>query len=288
MKRVLVVAACLSPAAAQAGSTCGSHGGGSSSSSSSSSSSGSSSGGSYSGGSESYSSSEPSAPPCSPADEIHGLRQCSKFGAWHLNLVLPRIFIEMGTNVRQAASGLDATHGEVTHGDESFAYRVVMPARMDETMVTTTLRLGVMNRHGIYGMLEGEIGGIVGGAGASTEMAATGTFGSPQLEQHGGLVVGGYGVAGARAALGRATLAVELAGGVRSRMYSFDSTYHGCETSSSISVSRGVVDARVRGELWSGPWFALGATAGANLVERGDWMMGVYFGLHSRAYAGSR
>jgi hypothetical protein len=284
--KIVIAALCLSSSAAYAGSTCGSHGGGGSSSSgSSNSSSGGSS--SYSGGG-SYTSSEPSAPPCDPSEDIHGIRKCSSFGAWHLNLVLPRIVIELGTNVRQAPSGLDATNGEVTHGDESFAYRVVMPARVDETMVTTTLRLGLINRHGIYGMMEGEIGGIVGGSGASTEMAATGTFGSPQLEQNGGLVVGGYAVAGARAALGRGTLAVELAGGVRARMYNFDSTYHGCETSSSVSVSRGVVDARVRGELWSGPWLAMGATAGANLLARGDWMMGVYFGLHSRAFAGAR
>jgi hypothetical protein len=282
--KILIAALCLSSSAAYAGSTCHGGGGGGSSSSSGSS----SSGGSYSGGdSSSYSSSEPSAPPCDASEDIHGIRKCSKFGAWHLNLVLPRIVIELGTNVRQAPSGLDATNGEVTHGDESFAYRVVMPARMDETMVTTSLRIGLIDRHGIYGMMEGEIGGILGGV-ASMETSAVGTFGSPQLEQHGGLVVGGYAVAGARAALGRGTVAVELAGGVRTRMYNFDSTYHGCETSSTVSVSRGVVDARVRGELWNGPWFALGATAGANLVERGDWMMGVYFGLHSRAYAGAR
>jgi hypothetical protein len=282
--KILIAALCLSSSAAYAGSTCHGGGGGGSSSSSGSS----SSGGSYSGGdSSSYSSSEPTAPPCDASEDIHGIRKCSKFGAWHLNLVLPRIVIELGTNVRQAPSGLDATNGEVTHGDESFAYRVVMPARMDETMVTTSLRIGLIDRHGIYGMMEGEIGGILGGV-ASMETSAVGTFGSPQLEQHGGLVVGGYAVAGARAALGRGTVAVELAGGVRTRMYNFDSTYHGCETSSTVSVSRGVVDARVRGELWNGPWFALGATAGANLVERGDWMMGVYFGLHSRAYAGAR
>jgi hypothetical protein len=282
--KILIAALCLSSSAAYAGSTCHGGGGGGSSSSSGSS----SSGGSYSGGdSSSYSSSEPAAPPCDASEDIHGIRKCSKFGAWHLNLVLPRIVIELGTNVRQAPSGLDATNGEVTHGDESFAYRVVMPARMDETMVTTSLRIGLIDRHGIYGMMEGEIGGILGGV-ASMETSAVGTFGSPQLEQHGGLVVGGYAVAGARAALGRGTVAVELAGGVRTRMYNFDSTYHGCETSSTVSVSRGVVDARVRGELWNGPWFALGATAGANLVERGDWMMGVYFGLHSRAYAGAR
>jgi hypothetical protein len=286
MKIVIAALCLLSSSAAYAGSTCHGGGGGGGGSSGSSSSSSGSSGGNYS-DSGSYSSSEPSAPPCDASEDIHGIRKCSRFGAWHLNLVLPRIFIELGTNVRQAPSGLDATSGEVTHGDESFAYRVVMPARTDETMVTTSLRLGMINRHGIYGMLEGEIGGILGGV-ASMETSAVGTFGSPQLEQHGGLVVGGYGVVGTRAALGRGTVAVELAGGVRSRMYNFDSTYHGCETSSTVSVSRGVVDARVRGELWSGPWFAFGGTAGANLLERGDWMMGVYFGLHSRAFAGAR
>lgn len=85
-------------------------------------------------------------------------------------------------------------------------------------------------------------------------MTATGTFGTPTIEQRGGLVAGAYGVAGLRSVVGAGTLAVELAGGVRSRFYSFESTHHHCETTSSITVTRGVVEARARGELWAGPW----------------------------------
>ncbi|HTL33999.1 MAG TPA: hypothetical protein VL326_12780, partial [Kofleriaceae bacterium] len=157
-----------------------------------------------------------------------------------------------------------------------------------DTAATTTLRLGVIPSHGFYAALEGELGGLTSAASASTEMMSTGTFGGPQLVQQGGLVMGAYGVAGVRGSLGRATLAVEGAGGVRQTRYHFDSTYHACETTSTIADTRAVVEARARAEVWAGPWFTLGATVGANLAERGDWLAGLYLGLHSRAYAGGR
>jgi hypothetical protein len=35
-------------------------------------------------------------------------------------------------------------------------------------------------------------------------------------------------------------------------------------------------------------WFTFGAAVGANVLERGDWLAGLYLGLHSRAYGGTR
>ena len=31
-----------------------------------------------------------------------------------------------------------------------------------------------------------------------------------------------------------------------------------------------------------------GVTVGSNVLDRGDWMAGVYLGAHSRAFAGTR
>jgi hypothetical protein len=222
---------------------------------------------------------------------VHGYRHCTKFGAWGGNLRLPKLFVELGSNMRQFASGLPQQQGQVTHGLESFSYRVVMPQSQGapiDTAMTTTLRIGVIPAHGFYTAIESELGGLTSPASASTEMMSTGTYGGPQLAQQGGVVIGAYGVAGVRGTLGRATLAVEGAGGVRSTRYHFDSTYHACESTSTIAVTRGVVEARARAEVWAGPWFTFGATVGANLAERGDWLAGLYLGLHSRAFAGGR
>lgn len=55
-----------------------------------------------------------------------------------------------------------------------------------------------------------------------------------------------------------------------------------------ISQTRGIVEARARGELWLNPWITAGAIMGASVVDQGDWMAGLYVGFHSRAFAGGR
>jgi hypothetical protein len=294
-KLAFALVALASPNLAHAGRTCGGGGSGGNNSSSSSSSSPSQSNGtswSYSGHTEtSAAASQAPVGGCIDDTDVHGYRHCTKFGSWSGNLGLPPIFVELGSNMRQFTSGLPQQQGQVTHGLESFAYRVVMPQSSNasiDTAATTMLRLGFIPSHGLYTALEGELGGLTSAASASTEMTSTGTFGGPRVVQQGALVLGAYGVAGVRGSIGRATLAVEGAGGVRSTRYHFDSTYHACESTSTIAVNQGVVEARARAEVWMGPWFTLGATAGANLLARGDWLAGLYVGFHSRAYAGTR
>ena len=70
--------------------------------------------------------------------------------------------------------------------------------------------------------------------------------------------------------------------------YSFQSSYHGCEQSTGITALGAVAEARVRGELWLGPWLTAGVTVGASVLERNSWMGGVYLGVHTRAFGGDR
>lgn len=278
----------LDAAPAYAGGSCG---GGSDGGSSSSGDSSSDSGGSdYS----SYSDDGGSATPaCIDDTDVHGFRRCTKFGAWGANMRLPRLFVEVGAGVRQFRSGLGGQRATAVHDTSQFAYRVVMPPTADaaplDVAATTTLRLGFGVPRGFYSGLEFEAGGLVAPASAGTEMmSAPGTFGSPDIRQRGGLVLGFTGLAGFRAALGPASFAVEGAAGLRSVRYQFESAYHHCVSTTTIASTHEVVEARARAELWLNPWISAGATLGANVLERDDWMAGLFVGFHSRAFAGSR
>jgi hypothetical protein len=175
----------------------------------------------------------------------------------------------------------------VTHGDETFTYRVVMPGARPalDTSVSWTARGTVGARH-LYGGVEVELGGIAKPGAAAAEMESTGAYGSPSLQQGSGIELGGYGVVGVRANSTRGVIGAELAGGVRTVSYQFDSSYHDCAQTSMIEDTRGVLEARVRGELWLSPWVAVGATVGASVIERDDWVAGIYMSAHSRAYGG--
>jgi hypothetical protein len=294
MKQLLFAALLLvDPTTVYAGSSCGggSSGGGSSSGGSSS---GGSSGGdsSSSSSSDSSSSSESSTTPaCIDDTDVHGFRHCTKFGAWGRNLRFPRLFIEAGSGVRNFTSGLGERTATVQHGLEQFSYRVVMPpadAAGTDVAVTSNLRIGFGIGHGLYSGLEFEIGGVVAPAQAQTEMMTTGTYGSPNVSQSSALFLGFTGVGGYRASSRLGSLSIEGAGGLRSVRYKFDSSYHNCETSTTLVSNRGVIEARARGELWLSPWLAAGVTLGTNVLDQGDWMAGLYLGAHSRAFAGTR
>lgn len=289
MIRALALAAILvAPPAAYASHTCGGGGGSSGSSSSSSSSSSSDSGSSWSYTPTSSGGSAPTSTGCVEDNDVVGYRQCTKFGAWSTNLRLPRFFVELGTNVRQFGSRLGSHTGTVSHGSESFSYRMVMPeAGGLDTAVTSAMRLGIGMPHGLYAGLEGELGGISARGGA-VEMQTAGTFGLPQLDAATGMYLGALGIAGLRGTAGRATFGLEAAGGVRAERYRFASTYHNCETTSVIGVTEAVVEARARAELWLNPWVTAGVSLGTSVIERDNWLAGAYVGFHTRAFAGGR
>jgi len=187
---------------------------------------------------------------------------------------------------------LGSQTGSVLHGAESFAYRVIQPAGSAahplDTAVLSTIRASVVLPRGLYSGLEVDLGGLAQTGHAATEMMSTGSFGSPQLAQDRGFVFDSLGVVGVHGATGFGGLGVELAGGVRTVSYRFQSNYHDCEQSTSVRALGAVAEARARGELWLGPWLTAGVTVGASLLERNAWMGGVFVGVHSRAYGGDR
>jgi hypothetical protein len=70
--------------------------------------------------------------------------------------------------------------------------------------------------------------------------------------------------------------------------YKFASSYHDCDTDTTIVANRAVIEARARAEVWVSPWVTAGVSVGSNVLEKSDWMAGVFLGVHSRAFAGSR
>jgi hypothetical protein len=293
MKLLMLCSAALllDPRPVLAGSSCGGGSGGGGGGGSSGGSSW-ASGGSSASSSDSSSScdSGPSSGGCIDDTDVHGYRHCTTFGVWSKSVRFPRIFVEGGSRMRSFASSLGGTSGSLSHGGESFTYRVTMPTASSQRDValTSNLRVGFGLGRGLYSGVEFEVGGLVSAAAANPEMTSTGTFGSPEVDQQGGMVLGFAGIAGYRATGRRGSLALEGAAGMRTVRYNFESSYHNCETDTTIVSNRSVVEARARAETWLSPWLTFGVTLGSNVLQRNDWMAGIYFGAHSRAYAGTR
>jgi hypothetical protein len=97
-----------------------------------------------------------------------------------------------------------------------------------------------------------------------------GTFTHP-----GSNFAGAYGVFGGKAPLSlRANISAELAAGWRGMRNSVDVPDH----------SVGILEPRVRGELWLSPQVTLGAAIGAELSAQHPWMAGLYVGFHSHSF----
>lgn len=273
MKRVILALSVLAAPRAYA-SSCGGGGGSSSSGG----------GGGGGGGSSSSDSGSTTATGCLESTDVEGYRECHTFGEWAQSMVLPHMFVEMGMGMRRFAT-LARGDGTVTHGDETFAYRVAMPAGSEhsDTAIVWTGRFGLVTRRGLYAGIEGEIGALSPAA-STPQMEDSGAFGSPTLAQRGGLMIGAYGIAGMRVPLSHGAVAVEAAGGVRDVQYAWHSTYHDCEQTTTVGAASGVLEARVRGELWINPWFTAGVSAGASVLERGDYTAGLYLGMHTRSF----
>jgi len=137
-------------------------------------------------------------------------------------------------------------------------------------------------RHSIYIGAEGEVGGLVSAAPAAIDIAA----GTPELTQQHGVVYGAAAVGGVRTLIGPAVLSVELAVGGRGVAHSFAASVMGQRHSYDLSSAELVVEPRVRAEVWLSPFASTGVTVGANTIELGDWMAGLYLGLHTRAFGG--
>lgn len=200
----------------------------------------------------------------------------------------PYLVLEVGVAMRTFADPIASQDRSVEHDGEDFTYRVVQPmasARPAIRTMLSTLRLGVTGRHGFYGAVEGELGGIVSDA-PDAEMISQGALGTPSIENSYGLAYGGLVVAGLRGNAGPLALGAEVAGGVRGVSYHYESRYLACEQTDVIAAHRGVVEARARAALWVSPTWSVGVQLGSSLLDRGAWMTGIYVGAHSYAYGG--
>jgi len=229
---------------------------------------------------------------CADTSDVVGYRTCTRFGTWGSNLTLPAISFEAGAIVRRFGSLLDGQTGHFAHGSEAFAYRVIEPVQRSrralDTAALSTVRASVSLPRGLYTALEVDFGGLARPGHAETEMLSTGVFGSPDVAQRRGFVLDSLATVGAHGALGPGGLGVELSGGMRTVSYGFHSDYHDCQQSMSILAYAAVAEARARGELWLSPWLTAGVTVGTSVLEKNTWMGGLYLGVHTRAFGGER
>jgi len=231
------------------------------------------------------------APACEDTSDVVGFRNCRKFGSWGTNTRTPQITLEAGVIGRRFGSLLGGQIGTVLHGSEQFTYRVSgqpSSGAAVDTALLSSLRASVGLPRGFYTAVEVDVGGLAQPGAVSAEMMTNGVFGSPDLQQKRGFVVDGLGAVGVRGSTHAGGLGVELAGGVRSVSYSYESIYHNCESATSVRAYAPVAEARARGELWLGPWLTAGVTIGTSVLESHTWMGGLYLGVHTRAYNGSR
>ena len=239
-------------------------------------------------------------PPCHDDTDVLGYRQCAPFAAWSANPRTPPIFIETGVIMRRFSSLLDGQISNVSHGDQILTSSRPTSFRATsgrspgggtagstfDTAVLSTVRVGASLSHGLFTALEVDLGGITREGATSAEAIAAGAVGAPDLKQEGGVIVDSLATVGVRGTSSFGSLGVELAGGVRTVSYSFDSQFATFSQSSTITAVAAVAEARVRGELWLGPWVSAGVEVGTSVLEKDAWMGGVYLGVHTRAFSG--
>lgn len=196
---------------------------------------------------------------CDETTDILGMRECTPFGTWSQSMRFPSVFLDTGMHVRSLPVMVYGT---------GMAQRASALASMAE------LRVGVDLPLHLYAALEGELGSA--SAPDAGDLSGLRTDGEMSTGSTSGMFLGGYGVLGARFGTHAGLFALEAAAGARH------------VTGVMSDASTGAVEARARAEVWLGPWITLGGTLGTSVVERGDWMTGVYLGLHSRAFAGGR
>ena len=202
--------------------------------------------------------------PCYTDDnDVVGYRRCDRYGSWGRNLLDPYVFFDLGMNQRTFGSAATAPAvvpaARTTTGPKPVGGKTTSASALlfDE-------RMGFgLSRH-MYGAVDFELG----------------NFGNlDSLDEHTpDLVVDGLASLGLRGGLGPFALGVEVAGGVMEYTYAWERDGH----------VDGMLEARGRVDLWLSPWCTVGAVAGTSLIAQGDWMAGLFLGVHTWSYAGDR
>lgn len=262
----------------------GSDGGGSSSGSS---------GGGDSGGYYSSDDSSTAVPACVDASDVHGYRTCSDYGAgWGQMAGLPAVSFELATWAAQVDLADVEVGGHISHSyGADYQYRVV-----GDDLGNEALAMGIKGRilgHGkrlgggtnLYGGVESGIAAL-GGAGSTVQTREM-ADGTAMLTPRATMTFVAGGVLGVEHGSGRLTLGGELMGGLRGVTVSAESQRGACITTETATALAGVVEGRVRADVWLTPWVTLGAYAGRDLFS-GTTSGGVGIGGHLRAFDGTR
>jgi hypothetical protein len=157
----------------------------------------------------------------------------------------PQVLVDVGANVRQfAGDGASATA------------RTTMPESPRNSAGLFDIHIAVDTSHAFYVALDNELGGLDGEPGTE--------------------VIESAGAVGVRVPFGAGAIASELAGGAR--VFVYDSPTVMPRSDGGFVA---VLELRVRGELAVTPWLNAGAAVGTSLVDRGDWIGGLFLGLHN-------
>lgn len=236
------------------------------------------------------------APACHDDSDVIGYRTCTPFAPWSASPRTPPIFIETGVIVRRFKTLLDGQISSVTHGEQILSsFRasagrspsgVTAIAPAFDSAAMSTVRVGASLPHGLFTALEIDVGGITREGSSNAQDIASGVLSAPTIQRDGGVIVDSLATVGLRGTSSFGALGVEFAGGVRTVSYSFDSQFPSFAQSSTLTAVAPVAEARVRGELWLGPWVSAGVEVGTSVLEKNAWMGGVYLGVHTRAFSG--
>jgi hypothetical protein len=189
--------------------------------------------------------------------DVVGYRDCPPYGSWGNTLLDPYVFVDIGMNMRYFATAADPPAVSLrTTAHPTSASHGARALTFDE-------RIGFGLSRGLYTAIDFELGDFSGRNDEATESD---------------LVVAGLASFGARLWLGPVSLSGELAAGAMETSFPAQTDVH----------VQGVVEGRGRVDLWLTPWFTINGVLGTSLIDRGDWMAGLYIGLHSWAFAGDR
>lgn len=83
--------------------------------------------------------------------------------------------------------------------------------------------------------------------------------------------------------IGGVDLGLEVAGGGRALLYTYDSTYLACETTSTIAAGSAVLEGRARASVWLSPRVTLSAMAGKSALDEG-MVGGLSIGFTNHAF----
>jgi hypothetical protein len=198
-------------------------------------------------------------PPCVDEEStVVGYRQCTRYGAWGSNLLDPDMFVQVGMNMRHFTSSAPTAASRTATGTPE------RPRGGGDDALMFDERIGYPLTTGTYLAFDFELG----------------NFANPESKRTDDrdFVLDGLLSLGARGGLGPFSVGAELAGGVMQSSFPKQPN----------EQTDAIFEARGRAELWLAPWFTVGAAIGASLIDRGDWMAGLYLGVHTWAYAGDR